>query len=300
MQESTTKDTFTDVAPEAPIFAPESLTTPPPPAPPPSLPNAPWMSKLSVEDRAFLENKKFLEPEQLLNSYKNLEKHVGVSEDRLLKIPERSDDVEGWKKIHKKLGVPETPDEYELPDAMGGDADLTKWARESFHKNGIPKETGKKLVQEFDALLNTKKTELQKQEDAKFDTEHNSLKKDWGLAYEQNLNTAKSVVAKLKAQNDITDDMIKGMEKGMGFANTLKHFHNLGTKMSEHKFVPGMDSATGKPILSPEAAKQQLDNFRNTETFKRLMKGDPVAREEHQALIRQAYPEAAVSAGDKR
>lgn len=50
--------------------------------------------------------------------YLNAEKRLGVPANRLLVMPDKADDAEGWAKIHAALGRPETVDGYglKLPD----------------------------------------------------------------------------------------------------------------------------------------------------------------------------------------
>src|SRR4051812_7514574 len=85
---------------------PPSTGTPPPSGGAPAAP-ADWTAGLNEATRGFVENRGFKDPQTLADSYVNLEKLMGVPKDRLLQVPEKDDDAEGWGKVYNRLGRPE-------------------------------------------------------------------------------------------------------------------------------------------------------------------------------------------------
>lgn len=57
-------------------------------------------------------------PEDIARMYLNAEKRLGVPANRLLVVPDKPDDADGWAKIHAALGRPDTVEGYglKLPD----------------------------------------------------------------------------------------------------------------------------------------------------------------------------------------
>lgn len=115
----------------------------------------------------------------VLTSYMNLEKLMGVPQEQL-KLPAKADDVEGWKGIYAKLGMPEKADGYmfNLPkDAPTENADF---ARKMFHELGLSKRQGETLFTKWNdhAASFLKQQETQASQEA--EKQVNSLKSEWG------------------------------------------------------------------------------------------------------------------------
>jgi hypothetical protein len=96
------------------------------PNPNPAGDQQPWYASIADESlRGRAELSKFDTPEKVLSAYVNLEKHIGVPPDRLLKLPETPDAPE-WAEIKARipgLEVPAEAKDYELPIPEGFNAD---------------------------------------------------------------------------------------------------------------------------------------------------------------------------------
>lgn len=94
--------------------------------------------------------------EALGRMYAELEAFRGVPADRLLTVPEKDDDIEGWNKVWNKLGRPETPDRYDFKLDAGDvklDDALMKSFKEFAHGLGLSGKKAEKLVQfQIDAV----------------------------------------------------------------------------------------------------------------------------------------------------
>src|SRR5690349_8033208 len=85
--------------------------------------DAKWYSGFeSPELRGFVETKGWKDPGAAVESYRQLEKTIGVPAERLLKLPDKADAPE-WKEIRAKVGVgaPEKPEDYGIPVPEGID-----------------------------------------------------------------------------------------------------------------------------------------------------------------------------------
>lgn len=105
--------------------------------------------------------------EDLATAYSNAEKKLGVPADRLLTLPDKEDDVEGWNKIYTKLGRPESPDKYEIKIDAGEvklDDNLMSSFRKFSHQLGLSGKQANRLVQfQVDAVkgqMEAQKAEL--------------------------------------------------------------------------------------------------------------------------------------------
>lgn len=85
--------------------------------------------------------KKLARTDDLAKAYTNLEKIMGSS-DKII-VPKADDDTEGWDRVYKSLGRPDTADAYEfqrpdkLPEGLQYDEDLEKNWRQVAHQNGL-------------------------------------------------------------------------------------------------------------------------------------------------------------------
>jgi len=111
----------------------------------------------------------------IADAYAELEGFKGVPADRLVTLPESKDDVEGWDKVHGKLGFvyPKNAADYKVdgikvPENTKIDEALSKSFNEFAVKNRIPQELYTALMQ---WQLNTSSTMLDEQDKALKETE---------------------------------------------------------------------------------------------------------------------------------
>lgn len=248
-----------------------------------------WTSSLSPELKGLVETKGFKDPGMALESYRNLEKLVGTPQERLLKLPEKADDA-AWGDIFNKLGRPSKADEYQfqLPKEMG-DENTAKWAKETFHKLGLTKTQAEKLMTEW---TQQNKAMLEASENAKItknETENNTLKREWGMAFDQNINVAKQAVREFGLDSETIDKL----EDALGFAGVMKFMHQVGSKMGEDSFTVG-DRRQSFGALTPDAARHQINALRADNDFiRRYTNGDVEAKQKMEKLHQMAYPEQA-------
>lgn len=111
-----------------------------PPAAPPA---ATWRDTLPDDLKSDASIQKFADVPSLAKSYRELEKMRGVPADRLLTIPDKDDDKDGWGKVWSRLGRPETADKYSQVDKAvlekaGLPPEVLAAAYAKFHELGIP------------------------------------------------------------------------------------------------------------------------------------------------------------------
>jgi hypothetical protein len=97
---------MTDTAP-ASTPAPAPASTPAPDA------AAPWHGLTDPDAAAYISNKGWTAPADIVKSYQGVEKLIGRDPSTLITMP-RMDDPEGVKSVFQKLGLPESPDKYDM------------------------------------------------------------------------------------------------------------------------------------------------------------------------------------------
>jgi hypothetical protein len=286
-----------DAQPTTPSATPATINVSPTPSlssPQPTMPSltpAPtvasssdWTSSLSEDVRGYVQNKGFKDPGAAIEAYRNLEKLRGVPEDRLLKLPEKDDDTQGWDGIYQKLGKPATPEGYKVQTK---DAEFGKWAQGTFHELGLSTKQAEKLMGKWNAYAeNLNKGQLESYHQ-KVEQDNQSLKTEWGQAFDQNIGVAQRAARGLGFDATTID----ALEKSMGFSGVMKLMHGLGAKMGEGNFVSG-DARTSNftGAMTPEAAKNRITALRSDPTFvQKYTSGDASAKEEMEKLHRFAY-----------
>lgn len=267
-----------------PAVAPPAGGGNPPPAP---AGGGEWFSGFNDDLKGFVQTKGFKGPDAVVDAYRNLEKAVGVPPDRLIKLPEKLDDA-SLAPIFQRLGQPEKPDGYNIAPEKGGDENFIKFAQGMFHEAGLTKSQGEKLASKWNEYLGTQNKTFVEQHNAKVAQENDSLKKEWGQAYEQNVEIGRNAVAAFGLQGEVLDKL----ESVMGFAGLMKFANSLGKKLGEDNFV-GANGKSGSfgGAKSPAEAQHRIKQLsQDMEWTKRYINGGVVEREEMELLQKMAYP----------
>lgn len=172
--------------------------------------------------------------EKALESYGNLEKLLG---NEKVPIPKDDKDAEGWARFSKAMGIPEKADGYgledpKLPDSLKGmTIDKAKFA-EVVHANKLTPGQAKGLwkvyndmqVESYNKYLGDLQTQL--------DKTVNSLKQEWGDAYQANVELGQNVINQFadtpEAKDYVTATMLKD-------PNGIKFLAKIGEQFAENK-----------------------------------------------------------------
>lgn len=250
-----------------------------------------WTSGFADDLKGYVQNKGFKDPAAVVDSYRNLEKLVGVRE-RLVKLPEKDDDAEGWNQVYERLGRPKEAKEYEIkaPEGMG-DEKFSEWAKGTFHELGLSKKQAEALAGKWNEYVKGSMGAQNEAYQAQLAEQETALKKEWGAAHDQNIQVAKKAVQAFGLDGATIDKL----ETAMGYAGVMKFMHTLGSKVGEDSFVGGDNRNPGfSNALSPEAALNRITTLRNDEGFiKKYVAGDASAKAEMERLHKMAYPEQA-------
>lgn len=269
------------VTPPAAPAAGGTIVTPAPPA----APAADWTAALEPEMRGFVQNRGFADPKTLLESYRNLEKVMGAPKERLLTLPEKMDDA-SMAPIFERLGRPKTPAEYKIAPKEGGDPKFLEAVSNWFHEAGLSTAQAEKIAAKWTAFgADMNKVGLEAKATAAL-TEQAALKREWGAAYEQNLDIARNAAKTF----GLDAETLTGIEAVLGFSKTHKFALAIGVGLGEGKFVTGGPSSF-KGTSTPEQALNKLETLKQDKAWvDRYLAGGAAEKEEFTRLHEQAYP----------
>ena len=201
--------------------------------------------------------------ENVVKSAYNLEKIKGISDDKIIRLPEPGN-ADAKSEFYNKLGRPETPEGYADKASLDKlDKDFLKVA----HENGITKD-------QFDTLVKYDKERFAKLQDvaesqfaAKSAAEVDQLKNEWGGRFDELQEVAKRAVRKF----DKLGPILPQIERAVGTKAMMEALHQLGQSTGESRFVDAERSSSSSFGMSPEQASREIASLSTTKgTFDRL------------------------------
>lgn len=265
-------------APVAPTTAGVALT---------SVPAGPeWAASFKNESlKAYVQERKFTDPEQLAERYQSLEKLRGVPEERLLKLPEKLEGDEA-RAVFERLGAPKDVKGYEIPRDEKSDQKFLGWAEETFLKNSLTKTQAQGVVGAFNDF---QKAQVQAhQESQRLAIQHadESLKTEWGPHYEKNLTIAKQG-ARILGLDAKTLDVIEAVQ---GRESLFKTLQKIGVSVGESDFVSPNSGAPAVPLTTEQANAKIKEMMQDKKFVKKVSRGDADALATWNELNRLAAP----------
>lgn len=252
------------------------------PAPAPA-PAGNWYDGIEDGDlKGYVQNKGWKDPVELANGYRNLEKLLGGEK---VPLPKGAEDKEGWARVYDALGRPKSADDYGLAVPEGGSPEFAKAAAGKFHELGLSKGQAEALVNWYNEQGQSRLGSEQQALAAKTEQDLQSLKGEWGGAYEENIELGRRAAREF----GLDATKLEALEAAFGTGEMLKLMSKIGRGLTEHNFEGGR-TATGFG-MTPEAAKQRISALREDRDFTaKYLSGNADARGEMEKLMKLAFP----------
>lgn len=271
-----------------PVSTPAAVVPPAVTPPPAATPN--WYDGAAAEDIGWIQNKGYKGVADMAQSARNLEKLMGVPQEQIIKLPAkyRNDDgslLPEYRQALEKLGAPKEAKDYQIDvPKENGDPEMAEMLRKWAFSNGISKSAVEELPKMQIALMEGRMKLAKDNAEVAAKQADAVLKRDWGAAYEQNMNIAKEAARVIGFEQKTVD----ALHNSLGQAEAMKLFHKLGTQVGEGRFVQGGHTNT---IMEPATAKAEIKNLSADTAFgKRLFSGDVEAKTRWDRLHQMAYP----------
>lgn len=258
---SETNTTTTTTTPPAATTTPPAQTTTPPPSTPQE-----WTATLGDDLKGYVQTKGFKEPKDVVESYRNFEKLQGVPKDRLLALPENMDTGD-MAPIWDKLGKPKEAKEYNLEvPKENADQEFIEWAKNTFHKSNMTRQQAESFMKDYNQYVAQRVKQVADQNEMESKNQQETLKKEWGAAYDQNLNIANQAALKF----GMTKEDVASLGAVMGPKKAMQFLHNIGQGLGEMPFHSSGDgSTTGIP--TPDQARSEINQLINDTDFRRRL-----------------------------
>lgn len=287
-------------SPEAPKTEPTS------PAADPTAPSpeAPWQDSLEGDLATNPLFRAYKTPSDLAKAHAHLTALKGATAAELLKIPSKPQDQapDDWAPIHKALGVPDDPKDYQIelsPEAAADTPELANILRELGGKAKFQPAQMNAVIETLNAL-GKKAAEAEAAALAAQTREVNdALTKEWGAATEANKRGIGKLIRDALGGR-IDEAAMADLETSLGSNLTVARVmaHAVG-KMAEPEAPEGAGAETGgAKAMTPTEAGAALNHFyADREKMTALnSKGHP----QHAAVLKERAQLLAWQSGGKR
>lgn len=269
-----------------PSAAPAAPAAPAPAAPAASEP-ASWLAGAPEDITAFVQNKGWKDPATAIESYRQLEKHMGTPADKLLRLPDfdkaEKADLDGF---YNRLGRPAAPDKYELKvpeNATEANKATVEALKAHYHELGLSQRQAAALTDRLFQNQAKLQEAAQQQVQVKFAEAEEALKRNWGAAYEKNQTVAKNA-AEAFGLDQADVDVLKSI---LG-PKASEFLYTVGAKMGEDQFV-GSGGNNGFGTMTPGQAREEIKRLQSdTEFVAKYLGGQTEARSRMEQLHKWA------------
>jgi hypothetical protein len=246
-----------------------------------------WTSALSDDMKGYVQNKGFKDPSMALDSYRQMEKLMGVPHDRLAKLPEKADDP-AWNDVYQKLGKPQSAELYKIdvPKDIGDEA-FANDAKKMFYEANLTGAQAEKLTAKWNEYQRAQIADRAQAQDVKIGAEMQALQKEWGPQHEENIKIVQRASQAFGLDQPKADALIQAF----GYKEAMQFMHKIGSKIGEDNFVIGQGQQGFNNRMSPESAKSRIKDLRADSAFMgKYLNGDSDARRQMGELFSQAHP----------
>ena len=215
-----------------------------------------WKEAISQEYRTNPNIEKFTELDALAKSYINAVSMIGTDK---IPLPGKSATDEQWNEVYNKLGRPESPDKYTLElktDVAPVDENIIKGFAQNAHKLGLNNKQAQGILEFYKSTLEGSAKEMAVNMEAAQAEAANTLRSEWGRAYDENLRKAASV-AKTYLEPEILDSQLRDGTRLGDHPKIIKAFANIANLLSEDKII-GTESDN---ILQGRDIEKEIDEL---------------------------------------
>lgn len=192
-----------------------------------------------------------------MESHANLEKLLGHEK---VPIPKGPDDTEGWNRFSKAMGIPDKAEGYglgdfQLPDVMKGMAiDKNRFSEIAHSLKFTPSQT-QNLWKVYNEINVETFNKAIKQHEESMTNTINTLKGEWGDAYETNVELGQTVINKFSDDQDMNDFLTAVLSQD---PRGIKFLAKVGNQFAENKMG---EFQIKRFSLAPEEAQEEIQKI---------------------------------------
>ena len=204
------------------------------------------------EDKALAN---FQDMNQFVKSYLHANKMVGLDK---IPVPNKFATEEDWQEVFKRLGAPETPDDYKYSfkeDEV--DPKQLKAFNETAHQLGLLPKQADALVKYYNNLNQNHSEQLENQANEAQSKTEAELKREFGPQFNKRLDQAKRLATNTLGEEFLNNTVLKDGSRLGDNLEVIKAFSNLAEKLSEDEIVKG----EGSEYQTAKDIEKQIDEL---------------------------------------
>ena len=204
------------------------------------------------EDKALAN---FQDMNQFVKSYLHANKMVGLDK---IPVPNKFATEEDWQEVFKRLGAPETPDDYKYSfkeDEV--DPKQLKTFNETAHRLGLLPKQAEALVKYYNNINQSHSEQLEAQAITAQEKTEADLKKEFGPQFNKRLDQAKRLATNTLGEEFLNNTVLKDGSRLGDNLEVIKAFSNLADKLSEDEVVKG----EGSEYQTAKDIEKQIDEL---------------------------------------
>ncbi len=189
----------------------------------------------SFKEEKSLQN--FNDMESFVKSYLHAQKLVGMDK---IPVPNKYATEEDWQTVFKKLGAPESPDEYKYSFKEGEvEPESLKAFNQAAHKLGLLPKQAEGLIKFYNELTQNSLQQEEVQASSIRQEAELTLKKEFGPEFNKRLDQAKRLAHSTLGQDFLNNTILKDGSRLGDNVFLVKAFSQLADKLSEDEIVKG-------------------------------------------------------------
>lgn len=208
--------------------------------------------------------------EDLVNSHDHAQRMIGKTR---VEVPGADGTPEQWNDYYKSAGRPDGEkgagyslfegDAPKMPDGLNRDEKMEEWFKEKCFNRGLSQSQTRGMYEDYIEMQGGVAKGAVTTNQEQLATWDAQIKKDFGQAYEQNVDLARQAVTKLG-----TPEFVDMLNK-TGLTNhpeMIKFCHQIGAMTSEHSGAPGAGPGS-TTVLTPEQARGEITRLQSDPAF---------------------------------
>lgn len=208
-----------------------------------------------IRSESSLQN--FTDAGQLAKSYIHAQRMVGADK---MPVPTKNFTDDDWKETFTKLGVPSSPEKYDVNYNLqeGANDQPVKDFISHAHTLGLLPQQLQGVLDYYGNLEQTSLDNAQKDQELNRVNNETALRKEFGLAYDKKLNQANDVFKNFFAEELAEVKLQDGTSIG-NHPGFIKALATMSEKFSEDTISAGQESAGG--LLTPQEAQKEVSKI---------------------------------------
>lgn len=215
-----------------------------------------WMKDFPDDLKGHQSLSRYNDIQSLAKAYINAEKAIG--KDKIV-IPDQHATEEDWNKFYQKIGLPESPEKYDvkLKDAKFVDEAGLSELKPLAHKLGILPKQLEGILSWYEQRVGGQLEQVNQTSQAELAQQVDSLKKEWGQSFDTRVSWAKRLLDENKIEGI---DELRNDPKFGSNPVVLKLLAKIGEQFYKEDTIRSGDGS-GRFVLSPAEAQSRIDSI---------------------------------------